>query len=446
MGMKFVNSIVARIDRFLSPELRRMEMRDLFRVRFLAFAILFLIPCVFIPCLSFTGPALALWTSLGLINLVVSLSMLFSLRRLQRYRPLAAFSLLWMHGLFIIMLGTVPSLFAMTYVWSSFLIVFSCLYFGLRGAILSSFTVTLSSVLNIAYRYHTGSPWQTLPHSEYLSQIFLQLSAATLLTAVVIGVYEFMRDTNDQYRARQRLMAARHAHTGAVGELVGHVAHEVNNPLAILQGSVTRLRRQLELNEWSHEARKLLNNMQRSHERIIRVQKSLAVFASGNEHEPFVNVDVRSILRDVRLAMKPQAQAQQVELEISDQTADSNLRCQPHQLVYVLCCLIQNALEACRDQTNPHIVLEVQAMDTMLHFSVTDNGRGIDPSAQERIFQPFFTTKSGGVAQGLSLSVSRGILTRHGGEIQFSSQPGATRFTCVVPRDQMPPQRLRKGA
>ncbi|WP_176736968.1 sensor histidine kinase [Oligoflexus tunisiensis] len=444
--MKFLNSIVALLDRLLSPELRRMEMRDLFRVRFLAFAILFLIPCGFIPLFSSQVRESTHSTALGLVNLVVCLILLGSLRRQQRYGPLAAFFVLWIHAFFIFMVAATPSLFSLVYLWSSYLIVISCFLFGLRGAFLASFGVIASSVLNILYRHHEGSPWLAMTQNEYIIQIFLQLTASTLLTAAATGVYEYLRDVSDQHQTRQRLLTARHAHTGAVGELVGHVAHEVNNPLAILQGSVTRLRRQLERNEWSHEARKLLSNMHRSHERIIRVQQSLAIFASGNQHEPFVNVDVRSILKDVQLAMKPQAQAQQVDLDFNDQAAGSTLRCQPHQLVYVLCCLIQNALDACREHANPRIVVDVQVIDALLHFSVTDNGRGIDPASQERVFQPFFTTKSGGHAQGLSLSVSRGILSRHGGEIQFSSQPGATRFTCMIPRDHLTLQRLRKGA
>lgn len=446
--MQALMRITKALDFFLSPELRKQETRDIIRMRFLVFAILWVIPIGFVPCLLFRGlnTSASFWMIQGVANLVVSIGLLFSLKRSRDYRLTATASVLWMHVLFVSSLLTFHSIFSLIYLWSSFLVVMSSLIIGMRGALLSFGFLTAFSLLTMTSRYIQGANWMTLNLDMYVEQLILGLIASTILTAAVTGVYEYMRDASEQHQARQRLITARHAHTGAVGELVGHVAHEVNNPLAILQGSVTRLRRHLERNEWSHEGRKLLGHMQRSHERIIRVQESLAIFASGNQYEPFVSRDVRSILKDVQLAMKPQALAQQVALEFHDPGRALMLRCQPHQLVYVLCSLIQNSLDACRDHPSPQIHVTVRESDARFIFSVSDNGKGIDPAAQDKIFQPFFTTKSGGNAQGLSLSVSRGILARHGGEITFKSRAGATIFTCEVPRDPAVSLQIAKGA
>jgi signal transduction histidine kinase len=446
--MKARMRITQTLDFFLSPELRKQETRDIIRMRFLVFAILAVIPMGFVPCLLFRGidTSVSIWIIQGLANLVVSIGLLGSLKRTRDYRRIATASVLWMHVLFVSSLLAFPSIFSLIYLWSSFLVVMSSLIAGMRGALLSFGSLTVFSLVTMSSRFLQGTPWMSLNLDIYVEQLVLGLIGSTMLTAAVTGVYEYMRDASEQHQSRQRLITARHAHTGAVGELVGHVAHEVNNPLAILQGSVTRLRRHLERNEWSHEARKLLGNMQRSHERIIRVQESLAIFASGHQHEPFVSQDIRSILKDVQLAMKPQALAQQVALEFHDPGKTLMLRCQPHQLVYVLCSLIQNSLDACRDHPNPQIHVTVREADWLLSFSVSDNGKGIDLSAQDKIFQPFFTTKTSGNAQGLSLSVSRGILARHGGEINFKSRPGATIFTCEVPRDPAASLHTAKGA
>jgi signal transduction histidine kinase len=446
--MKALLRITKTLDFFLSPELRKQEARDIIRMRFLVFAILAVIPIGFLPCLLFRGSDTnaSVWIIQGLANLVISIGLLTSLKHTRDYRRIATASVLWMHVFFVYSLLAFPSVFSLVYLWSSFLVVMSSLIIGMRGALLSFGSLTVFSLVTISLRHLQGARWMTLNFDMYVEQLVLGLIGSTLLTAAVTGVYEFMRDANEQHQARQRLIAARHAHTGAVGELVGHVAHEVNNPLAILQGSVTRLKRHLERNQWTHEGRKLLGNMQRSHERIIRVQESLAIFASGHQHEPFVSHDVRSILKDVQLAMKPQALAQQVALEFHDPGRSLMLRCQPHQLIYVLCSLIQNSLDACRDHPNPEIHVTVREADALLVFSVSDNGKGIESSAQDKIFQPFFTTKSDGNAQGLSLSVSRGILARHGGDIDFTSQQGSTIFICQVPRDPAAVLNLAKGA
>ncbi len=435
--MKFFTHIVNTLDRFLSPDLRKLEMRELIRLRFLVFTIIFVIPCSFFPSLLLKSlhPDDHFLIYQGPVNLVVSLILLWNLHSSRNHHRMRALTVLWSHVLFVFNMLAFPTIFSLIYLWSSCLIVFTGLNFGIRGALLSYFGLTTLSLLNITHQYQQNAAWQSLEFDSYVEQILLSLTGSTLFTAIVAGVYEYMRDASDRHTARQSLIAARHAHTGAVGELVGHVAHEVNNPLAILQGSVMRLRRQLEKDDRNHEARKLLAKMQRSHERIIHVQKSLAIFASGNLHEPFISHDVQSILKDVQMAMKPLAQAQQVQLDFRNVSLKQRIRCQPHQLVYVLCCLIQNALDACRDQQDPKIVTVVQDEGPLLRFSVADNGKGIDVSVQERIFQPFFTTKISGNAQGLSLSVCRGILAQHGGDIHFESQPGATTFTFQLPRE-----------
>jgi signal transduction histidine kinase len=448
MKMKVFHRIASILDHFLSHELQKMESHALIRVRFLVFALLFVMPCGFIPSLLLQSwdPSGPIWIYQGFVNLLVALLLLKALRRSRTHLRIAFCAVLWLHILFLFTLLALPSLFSLVYLWISSLVVISSLIFGMRGALLSSSALTTISLATIAYRFQEGIPWVTLDFEAYVHQIFYQLAGSTLLTAAVTGVHEFMRDASESLQSRQRLIAARHAHTGAVGELVGHVAHEVNNPLAIMQGSVIRLRRQLERGEWSHEAHKLLLNMQRSHERMIRVQQSLAIFASGHQHEPFVSHELRSLLKDVQRAMKPQAQAQQVRLEFKDLSQPQPIRCQPHQLVYVLCSMIQNALDACRDHAEPHVLVEARDEGSMLVLTVSDNGKGIDPSVQDRIFQPFFTTKTGGQAQGLSLSVSRGILARHGGEIRFQSQPGATRFSCMIPRMDASDIQLARGA
>ncbi len=448
MEMKVLTHIANTLDCFLAPELRKLDQHDRMRLRFLVFVILFVIPCGFFPSflLKDLNPVDHFLIYQGFANLAISVVILRALRTARTHRRISALTVLWMHVLFIFNMVAMPSMFSLIYLWSSSLIVFSSLIIGMRGAFLSSMGLTSLSVLNITYQYTQETPWLVVSLETYMEQTILTIICSILITAAIAGVYEYMRDLGYRQQARQRLIAARHAHTEAVGELVGHVAHEVNNPLAILQGSATRLRRQLERDDWSHDARKLLANMQRSHERIIRVQQSLSIFASGNQHEPFISVEVRTILKDVQLAMKPQAQAHHTVLDFQVRSPQQNLRCQPHQLVYVLCSLIQNALDACRDHPQPRIVVEARDEGPLVIFAVSDNGKGIDPEAHDRVFQPFFTTKTSGNAQGLSLSVCRGILARHGGEICFESRPGATTFICQLPRDSLSEMPLARGA
>ncbi|NES19743.1 MAG: GHKL domain-containing protein, partial [Symploca sp. SIO3E6] len=107
------------------------------------------------------------------------------------------------------------------------------------------------------------------------------------------------------------------------------------------------------------------------------------------------------------------------------------ISCYPDELVQVWTNLIHNAIQAMDGKGNleigiyqheQHIIVEVQ-----------DSGCGIPPEIQDKIFQPFFTTKSAGEGSGLGLDIVKKIIDKHQGEISFTSTPGNTTFTVKLP-------------
>ena len=86
--------------------------------------------------------------------------------------------------------------------------------------------------------------------------------------------------------------------------------------------------------------------------------------------------------------------------------------------------LLKNASEACAEQPHPQVVVETayQAEKQIFQLSVKDNGNGILPEVQDKIFIPFFTTKTTG--SGIGLSLCKQIMTLHGGSIRVSSEVG----------------------
>ena len=118
-------------------------------------------------------------------------------------------------------------------------------------------------------------------------------------------------------------------------------------------------------------------------------------------------------------------------IEFSIEDPDIQLQIDMHQMEQVLINLIKNAVEAaCKD---PSVVVATKA-DHPNHFflvTVSDNGCGISPDAADSIFLPFFTTKTGG--SGIGLSLSRQIISMHGGTIKFDSSPDGSTFTITLP-------------
>jgi CheY-like chemotaxis protein len=114
------------------------------------------------------------------------------------------------------------------------------------------------------------------------------------------------------------------------------------------------------------------------------------------------------------------------------------VRADPAELKQVVINLALNALQAMADRTYAMLELTVEPVGEHAKLIVADNGIGIPAENLERIFDPFFTTKGPEHGTGLGLSVCFGIVRRHGGEIDVSSEPGAgATFTIVLPCDAM---------
>jgi signal transduction histidine kinase len=96
--------------------------------------------------------------------------------------------------------------------------------------------------------------------------------------------------------------------------------------------------------------------------------------------------------------------------------------------------LIDNAIDAVQDSNSGTICVGTFVEDNQLVVEIVDNGGGIPPEIQPRIFEPFFTTKGVGSGTGLGLIISNRIVAdRDGGEIEFESKPGETRFKVRLP-------------
>lgn len=108
-----------------------------------------------------------------------------------------------------------------------------------------------------------------------------------------------------------------------------------------------------------------------------------------------------------------------------------SLLCYPDELIQVWSNLISNAIQAMNYEG--HLEINIAQQDTNIVVRITDSGIGIPDDIQEKIFQPFFTTKPMGEGSGLGLDIVRKIVDRHHGKIEVSSQPGQTIFSVWLP-------------
>lgn len=237
--------------------------------------------------------------------------------------------------------------------------------------------------------------------------------------------------------------------TASLGRMAATVAHELNNPLS---GIITYAK---------VVARKLRGGMPESAERaamlddleLIRAEsmrcgkivRDLLTYAreSAPEFQPEHLHDV--IQRALKL-VEHHTELSHVEAETDFQLADDTVICDREQIVQALIALMVNAIEAMPGGGRLTLrTREAPGTGGWIRLSVSDTGVGIPEEVRERIFDPFFSTKSDAKGVGLGLAVVSGIVQRHDGRITVASTPGAgTTFTIDLPRD--PSTAGREGA
>jgi signal transduction histidine kinase len=239
---------------------------------------------------------------------------------------------------------------------------------------------------------------------------------------------------------RQMILTERLA---ALGTLATGVAHEINNPLAIIRESAGWMEMILAKPEMADAPRKAdfekgLDRIEKAVERARRITHQLLEFVQKPEKKAS-ETDLAALMAESAELVRREAANHGVEIAFDRREAVAPILSDPYQLRQVMLNLITNAIHA--SEKNGRITLGLEnAGDASVRFWVSDTGAGIPPENLEKIFEPFFTTKSPGKGTGLGLFVTRGIVARLGGAIEVDSAlTRGTTFRVTLPRTLLPP-------
>jgi signal transduction histidine kinase len=150
------------------------------------------------------------------------------------------------------------------------------------------------------------------------------------------------------------------------------------------------------------------------------------------DQAPMQDVDLAQSLENTLVMFK--SRLQNVKVETDFDPALPPVAAYGRELNQVWTALIENALDAMKDQGTLRLCTRLQGQ--MAFIEVWDSGIGIEPELKSRIFEPFYTTKAPGRGLGLGLDTAQRIIQRHSGYIQVESRPGATCFQVRLPLDQ----------
>jgi C4-dicarboxylate-specific signal transduction histidine kinase len=239
------------------------------------------------------------------------------------------------------------------------------------------------------------------------------------------------RKTREALETLQR-QVVRQERLAAVGLLVSGVAHELNNPLQAIMGASELLEHHRELTDDALNEIALVKTQSHRASEIIR---KLSRFSAQHSARPEI-VDIRDVVSEVVQLRRTHLDSANISCEI-DTASTGKLHANFTEIEQVVLNFLINAQQAIQSSriADGRIVIRSRDVGSRVRLEVLDNGPGVQPDDEAKLFQPFFTTKPVGEGTGLGLSVSYGIIDSYGGTIGY--QPNEARgamFYFELPR------------
>ncbi len=234
----------------------------------------------------------------------------------------------------------------------------------------------------------------------------------------------------------QQMNAINSSKLVALGEMAGGVAHEINNPLAIIQSHTQLMERMIEKDNYSKDQfLKSTSAITITIDRIKNIVKGLKNISRDATSEKPDFVPLRTIFSDVISLCDERFKINNINLicDLQNPVLDINIHCRQIQLSQVFLNLLNNSFDAVAVLEKKWIKLEVLKEQNFIVINVIDSGHGIPNDVRQKIFQPFYTTKEIGKGTGLGLSLVHRMIADHNGEIFYNDTSVNTCFTIKLP-------------
>lgn len=216
----------------------------------------------------------------------------------------------------------------------------------------------------------------------------------------------------------------------SLGEVAGTIAHEINNPVTVIIAKTETMLKKIDSNT-EFDAKADIEKIRSTAYRISQIVAGIKTLSHHTELEKLDAVDLKTVVQEIQTVLDSQLKKNQITttVKIDDSTMVIG---RTHQIGQVILNLFTNSIYAIKDQESPWITISAEKMKSQLVISFTDSGNGIPKEIQEKILEPYFTTKSAKHGTGLGLSISKKIITAFGGKFELDSKSPNTKFVITL--------------
>ena len=303
--------------------------------------------------------------------------------------------------------------------------------------------------LVIGYRYITDTPFilMVVKQKQELMKAwentrrdlieFLAISIAFILLVILWGATYLV---NRIYQSDQKLIVSLHQveytnKMASIGRLAAGVAHEINNPLAIINEKAGLMK---DLFIFKEEYKQnemlmgLLDSILKSVTRCGRITKRLLGFARHMDVS-IQSINLEEVIREVLGFLNKEAEYRSIRISIEIAENLPPIDTDAGRLQQVILNIINNAFAAMENNGHLRVKASMAGKESIV-LAISDTGCGISETDIKRVFEPFFSTKTGKGGTGLGLSITNGLVEQLGGAIDVKSQVNrGTTFTITLP-------------
>jgi PAS domain S-box-containing protein len=258
--------------------------------------------------------------------------------------------------------------------------------------------------------------------------------------SILLGICEDITDQIESQRLieEQKVKLISASNMSSIGEMAAGIAHEINNPLAITIGRAGLLLSQLEANQ-SLPVSKIIESLNiviKSTNRAAKIIAGMKELSRDAESDQMVPSDINHSLNDALALCRERFKKHGITLVVVP-SGPANYMGRPVQLSQVFMNLLNNSFDAVVNESKKWVNVSVSLSAGSIRIEFSDSGQPIDKIIRDKIMQPFFTTKEVGKGIGLGLSISRQIISSHGGSLYLDDSRPSTTFVIELPQLSM---------
>lgn len=263
------------------------------------------------------------------------------------------------------------------------------------------------------------------------------------ISAIPIAVYYFRKESlklnqQKEFFETERKSIAKAERFAALGDFGAGIAHEINNPLAIILGRTQALK--IRLDRDKYEKKDIVDTVDKIEvavKRISKIVNALRLMTKDSSDETASLVSITLFLEDIESVWAARLRNSGIEFKIENNCSDLMTFTKRTQVAHALFNIISNSfdfLKSISEASEKWIKIDINEKSGFVQIGISDSGPGIPIETRQKIFDPFFTTKEVGKGSGLGLSIAKGVAEDNNGRLEYDEHSSNTRFILSLPK------------